>query len=76
MIEYDVIPAIVEKAIEKYQYLQKEIVWIECYNGIIVINWHHYMDGNINMECVKQIAKYIRKGTDKPIYTAIGKLEI
>lgn len=76
MIRQDETLPIVEKAIEKYKYLQEETVWIECYNGIIVINWHPSMDSYISTHRVMQIAKFLRKGTDRPIYSAIGKLDI
>ena len=61
-----------DKAVEKYQYLQTETVFIEYYRDTYLINWHHSMDRFISMHRVKQIAKFLYENTGCHVYCKGG----
>lgn len=66
----------IKKANEKYVCLQKGHFWIEHYKGIIVLNWLCCMDKYINYRKVENVARFLRKYTNEPIYSAIGLMKI
>lgn len=65
-------PKVVSKAISKYKYLQEEKVYLEVHDDNIYIMWHVYMDNYISMHRVQQIANFLSKGTNLPIYCCGG----
>lgn len=69
---------IIKKAYNKYACLQKEDFYIEYdeQHNIIVLSWHVYMDRFINLNRVMQVAKFLRKYTDIPIYNSFGLMKI
>ena len=60
----------------KYKYVNEETVWVENCKNYLCINWHTFMDGNVNTHIVNCIAKYLRKYTSKPIYASDVLLSI
>jgi hypothetical protein len=66
----------IKKANEKYVCLQEGTFWIEHYNGIIVLNWLCLMDKYINYRKVENVARFLRKYTNEPIYSAVGLMKI
>ena len=66
----------IKKATEKYVCLQEQDFWIEHYDGIIVLNWHNYMDKYINYRKVENVARFLRKYTDEPIFSALGQMDV
>lgn len=66
----------IEKAMQKYKYLQEETVFIENEENYLCINWHVYRDKYINYKMVCYIAKFLRRYTDKPIYSSFGIIHI
>lgn len=75
--ETEIIP-LFKKAYNHYAYLQTETVNLEYWHHpeYICIHWGVYMDRHINMHRVWQIARFLRKHTDLPIYSSFGKLNI
>jgi len=65
-------------AINHYVCLQKQEMFLEYdeQHNIITIRWHIFMDRFINMKKVYNIARFLRKYTDIPIYSSFGKLNI
>ena len=53
--------SIVEKAVNKYVYLQTETVFLEIYNDTIMINWHVSNDNYVSSYRVRQIANFLHK---------------
>lgn len=74
----DKIKRIIDKAYNKYKCLQGEDFYLsfDKQHEIFVINWHTSMDGYINMERVKNVAKFVRKYSSFPIYNAYGLMNI
>lgn len=52
---------VIEKAINKYNYLQTETVYLETYRNTIRINWTVYNDRYISKYKVQQIANFLHK---------------
>ena len=69
---------IIDKAYNKYKCLQNEDFYLsfDKQHEIFVINWHTSMDGYINMKRVKNVAKFVRKYSNFPIYNAYGLMNI
>ena len=69
---------IIDKAYNKYQCLQNEDfdLSFDEQHEIFVINWHTFMDKYINMERVRNVAKFVRKYSKYPIYNAYGLIDI
>ena len=69
---------IIDKAYIKYQWLQNEDfdLSFDEQHEIFVINWHTFMDKYINMERVRNVAKFVRKYSKYPIYNAYGLMKI
>ena len=51
----------VEKAVNKYAYLQTETVFLDIYGDTITINWHVSNDKYISSYRVQQIANFLHK---------------
>lgn len=67
---------IIDKAYNKYACLQNEDFYIEFCETYWALNWHTFMDSYINYNKVGNVAKFIRKYSDLPIYDAVGLLNI
>ena len=69
---------IIGKAYNKYKCLQNEDFYLSFdeQHEIFVINWHTFMDKYINMERVRNVAKFVRKYSEYPIYNAYGLMKI
>ena len=69
---------IIDKAYNKYKCLQSEDFYLSFdeQHEIFVINWHTFMDKYINMERVRNVAKFVRKYSKYPIYNAYGLMKI
>lgn len=73
---------IIDKAYNKYKCLQNEDFYLSFdeQHEIFVITWHSFMDRYINMERVRNVAKFVRKFVRKysnfPIYNAYGLMNI
>lgn len=72
------IKKIIEKAYNKYKCLQSEDFYLSFdeQHNIFVIDWHTFMDGYINMNRVRNVAKFVRKYSDFPIYNSYGLMNI
>ena len=72
------IKQVINLTINHYICLQKEEMFLEYdeQHNIIVINWHVYMDRFINMKKVFQIAHFMRRYIDIPIYSAYGEIKL
>lgn len=66
----------IERAYTKYACLQNEDFYIERQRGLIVLRWHTFIDGFINLRRVMDVARYLRKYTDLPIYNSYGKMNV
>lgn len=75
--EKEILP-LFKKANNHYKYLQEENCNLEYWHSpeYICIHWSLFMDKHINMHRVWQIAHFLRKHTDLPIYCSFGKLNI
>ena len=69
---------IINKAYEHYKCLQYEYFYLSFdeQHEIFIINWHTFMDAYINMERVRNVAKFVRKYSKYPIYNAYGLMDI
>lgn len=67
---------IIEKAVNKYKCLQEGDFFIDWCPTYIALRWNAFMDKYINLARVKQVAKFLRKYTDLPIYSSIGYINI
>ena len=69
---------IINKAYKHYKCLQSEDFYLSFdeQHKIFVIEWHTFMDDYINMERVKNVAKFVRKYSKFPIYNAYGLMDI
>ena len=69
---------IIDKAYNKYKCLQYEYFYLyfDEQHKIFVITWYSFMDGYINMEKVRNVAKFVRKYSNFPIYNAYGLMDI
>lgn len=67
-----------KKTMNHYVCLQKEEMFLEYdkQHDIITIRWHVFMDRYINMKKVFNIARFLHRYTDVPIYSSFGKLNI
>lgn len=72
------IKQIIEKAYNKYKCLQNEdfYLFFDEQHNIFVINWHTFMDCYINMNRVRNVAKFVRKYSDFPIYNSYGLMNV
>ena len=77
-INYAFIYDIINKAYKHYKCLQCEDFYLsfDKQHNIFVIGWHTFMDAYINMERVKNVAKFVRKYSKLPIYNAYGLMDI
>lgn len=55
----------------RYKCINEEDFYVEKTDKYIVINWHTFMDGRVNLLRVRQVAKYLRKYTSLQIYDAL-----
>ena len=69
---------IIDKAYNKYKCLQSEDFYLSFdeQHKIFVITWHSFMDRYINMGKVRNVAKFVRKYSNFPIYNAYGLMNI
>lgn len=69
---------IIEKAYNHYKCLQCEDFYLtyDEEHKIFVLEWHTFMDSHINMGKVKNVAKFVRKYSDLPIYNSYGLMKI
>lgn len=61
---------IVNKAYKHYKCLRYEELYLsfDKQHQFFIINWHTFMDKGINMSKVKNVAKFVRKYSNCPIY--------
>lgn len=76
--DYKFIRNIIAKAYNHYKCLQNEDFYLtfDEKHNIFVIGWHSFMDAYINMTKVMNVAKFVRKYSNFPIYDSIGLINI
>lgn len=67
---------IIAKAVDRYQCLQNGDFRIERTPTYIALCWNATMDNYINMVRVYQVARFLRKYTNLPIYCSTHRIDI
>lgn len=67
---------IIRNLYKRYKCINREDFYVENAGSHVSIYWHSFMDQYIDKGKVMCVAKFIRKFTNLPIITPIGKLSV